>query len=406
MGKKIISLLLGTLAVGGVQAYTHQLDSIVRATDGGTSKFEPIFDAQMQATGYTHYVRSGNVWTNYARKQFQRDANGNDTAITTYLWNGGAWIEAVKEISVYDVQNQLVRNTVRQKADGVWIDSIESVYAYANGLLTAETHYKAQNGTLQNASKTEYTYDSDGNAVKTLNYSGQNGAWKVANQTIDTYADGKLAQSIFQIFSGGWLNSYKYEYAYAANKMSEKRYNYVSDTEWKLVAEKNYLYNDAGQETGYSETVFGSKKDSTTHDYTAQGDLEKYVRYAADSWEEAFGETYLHSGVQSDACVGATFAQQQITGIGTHARAVASFTRRKNGVQTYSDTYYMHSLQPTNLSANECPTDIYAYGGRIFGTNGMRIFTVGGMDVTAQNGSLHGIYIVKTGGKTAKVAVW
>ena len=50
-------------------------------------------------------------------------------------------------------------------------------------------------------------------------------------------------------------------------------------------------------------------------------------------------------------------------------------------------------------------TDIYANNGRIYGAEGMRIYTVSGMDVTDQNGQLNGIYIVKTQAGVCKIAV-
>ncbi len=50
-------------------------------------------------------------------------------------------------------------------------------------------------------------------------------------------------------------------------------------------------------------------------------------------------------------------------------------------------------------------TEIYAADGRIYGPEDMRIFTIIGQDVTSQNGSLLGVYVVKCGGKVAKVIV-
>ena len=49
--------------------------------------------------------------------------------------------------------------------------------------------------------------------------------------------------------------------------------------------------------------------------------------------------------------------------------------------------------------------DIYANNGRIYGAEGMRIYTVSGIDVTDQNGQLNGIYIVKAQTGVYKIAV-
>ncbi|MDD6782596.1 MAG: hypothetical protein PUD89_06695, partial [Bacteroidales bacterium] len=51
-------------------------------------------------------------------------------------------------------------------------------------------------------------------------------------------------------------------------------------------------------------------------------------------------------------------------------------------------------------------SNIYANNGRIYGAEQGRIYTINGMDVTEQNGQLsNGIYIVKVGAKTTKIAV-
>ena len=49
--------------------------------------------------------------------------------------------------------------------------------------------------------------------------------------------------------------------------------------------------------------------------------------------------------------------------------------------------------------------DIYANNGRIYGADGMRIYTISGMDVTDQNGQLNGIYVVKTQDNICKIVV-
>lgn len=48
---------------------------------------------------------------------------------------------------------------------------------------------------------------------------------------------------------------------------------------------------------------------------------------------------------------------------------------------------------------------VYANNGTIYGAENGRIYTILGMDVTEQNGNLKGIYVVKVGNKTQKIAV-
>lgn len=59
-------------------------------------------------------------------------------------------------------------------------------------------------------------------------------------------------------------------------------------------------------------------------------------------------------------------------------------------------------------SIDEAPmsqTRIYSCNGRIYGADDMRIYNVLGIDVTAQNGSLNGVYIVIVGNETHKAIV-
>ncbi len=406
MNKTFTLLLCGMLALGNALAQTHQLDSVVRTDASATYKFVPSYNETQQADGYTRYIRSGNTWENDTKIAFQRNENNIDTAITTAIWSDDAWTETEKEAFEYNAQNQLVRHTIRQKSNGVWLDSIKTDYGYNEGYLKTITIAKAQNGVLQNKTKAEYTYNK--NAITILNYTW-NGNWKVANKLDNTYANDILVQSIYQLVNnGGFQPSYKFEYTYTNTTKTEKRYNYDAEStpEWTLVAERNYVFNDAGQETGYCYTVFGNKRDSTTHNYTAHGDLENYTKYdASNSWAEALDEAYKHHNILTENCIGAAFAQQHITVAGKHTYAIAAFTRTENGTQTRRDTYCIHALYPTALPTTEAPAEIVAHDGRIFGDQSMRIYTPSGLDVTAQNGALRGIYIVKIGTKATKIVV-
>ena len=68
------------------------------------------------------------------------------------------------------------------------------------------------------------------------------------------------------------------------------------------------------------------------------------------------------------------------------------------------------------VAAGDCPSTaiattqsdalrLYAENGRILGSDDMQIFSITGIDVTSQNGSLRGVYVVKATGKVQKVVV-
>ena len=67
-----------------------------------------------------------------------------------------------------------------------------------------------------------------------------------------------------------------------------------------------------------------------------------------------------------------------------------------------------HTLAFAPTSLDQADTNaprIYAHDGRIYTDAPMRIYTLTGLDVTSLNGSLKGIYIVKTATKTLKMFV-
>ena len=60
---------------------------------------------------------------------------------------------------------------------------------------------------------------------------------------------------------------------------------------------------------------------------------------------------------------------------------------------------------PVGLGEVTSKLSVYANNGTIYGAENGRIYTILGMDVTEQNGNLKGIYVVKVGNKTQKIAV-
>lgn len=98
----------------------------------------------------------------------------------------------------------------------------------------------------------------------------------------------------------------------------------------------------------------------------------------------------------------ATFADKTFTLDGSKLTsiAIAAVTKR---VYVKSITVYVNDApvgidEVTSLS-------VYANNGTIYGAENGRIYTILGMDVTEQNGNLNGIYVVKVGNKTQKIAV-
>ena len=98
----------------------------------------------------------------------------------------------------------------------------------------------------------------------------------------------------------------------------------------------------------------------------------------------------------------ATFADKTFTLDGSKLTAIAISSVGKRAY-VKSITVYVNDApvgidEVTSLS-------VYANNGTIYGAENGRIYTILGMDVTEQNGNLNGIYVVKVGNKTQKIAV-
>ena len=98
----------------------------------------------------------------------------------------------------------------------------------------------------------------------------------------------------------------------------------------------------------------------------------------------------------------ATFADKTFTLDGSKLTsiAIAAVTKR---VYVKSITVYVNDA-PVGID-EVTALSVYANNGTIYGAENGRIYTILGMDVTEQNGNLKGIYVVKVGNKTQKIAV-
>ena len=132
------------------------------------------------------------------------------------------------------------------------------------------------------------------------------------------------------------------------------------------------------------------------------GDLAqtRYYKYS-DGWYEAGNDTYTHTTTAADQCAGFAFARQQLYGNAQHHYTIATL-KAVGG----NDTHHYTAFAPTNLDQTDTNAPrIYAHDGRIFATEPIRIYTLTGLDVTSLNGSLKGIYIVKTATNASKIIV-
>ncbi|MGM9745692.1 MAG: hypothetical protein ACI30H_01835 [Paludibacteraceae bacterium] len=157
---------------------------------------------------------------------------------------------------------------------------------------------------------------------------------------------------------------------------------------WDYTAEP-YVYSwVAGAEGKFAEQPMSLVDGWYTHTFDVA--VANFIIVNGNAWAEGGATNYQSvnmENVTADACY--------IMGNGEE---------KEGDGESWKKTLTETECESTALQAVTV-TDIYANNGRIYGAEGMRIYTVSGMDVTDQNGQLNGIYIVKTQTGVCKIAV-
>lgn len=376
MNKKLLVSIICLLAYASAHAFTHRLDSIVSQKGDKWFKNTFSYNADLSVAAYTTFAKIDGKWVQQRHTAFMRDAAGNDTVIIVSTADN-----TLKHVYTYNAQNKIT-NSVTYKIDGTTAtDSAKTTYSYdATGNLTNEEHWLMINSKWTRKIKYEYTY-TNGLVSEQLNYSAEQNAWKYSNRSLYEYnAERNLIKETYQYYFNGWFDSYTLSYTYNENSQLQSATRTIFDdfnAVWKLT-------------------------DSTTYTYTTAGDLAqtRYYKYS-DGWYEAGNDTYTHTTTAADQCAGFAFARQQLYGNAQHRYTIATL-KAVGG----NDTYHYTAFAPTSLDlADTNAPRIYAHDGRIFATEPIRIYTLTGLDVTSLNGSLKGIYIVKTATNASKIIV-
>lgn len=124
-----------------------------------------------------------------------------------------------------------------------------------------------------------------------------------------------------------------------------------------------------------------------------------YVK-TGDNKNWYLSETYVEPAESATATlkIGSETVKEKV---GVPANVEVTFTLVENGDGTLTLSYTTAATALEQVLVS----DIYSENGFILGADNMQIFTVTGIDVTNLNGSLHGVYIVKTANTVQKVVV-
>ncbi|MDD3480394.1 MAG: hypothetical protein PHI42_08445 [Paludibacteraceae bacterium] len=145
--------------------------------------------------------------------------------------------------------------------------------------------------------------------------------------------------------------------------------------------------------------------------------------YTLSFWYDDYAAANVN-GLKNYSLIDATNSSSYVEG-GTPAKLDAAtewtqysktFTATAAQMKISIRCYEVAYVDEVSLVCNDCDPvvginevtsklSVYANNGTIYGAENGRIYTILGMDVTEQNGNLKGIYVVKVGNKTQKIAV-
>ncbi len=143
-------------------------------------------------------------------------------------------------------------------------------------------------------------------------------------------------------------------------------------------------------------TQVGATTEWKTEEVTLPADISDYKCYVA--YNKGFGDPAFVEGKSETV---------DLSSVGGENGATGTFSiYSDSGDNNWYLKFTKKSETPTRLVEDDSAVSVFADNGTIY-TNGrdLRIYTLTGLEVTAQNGTLNGIYVVKTNGKIVKVSV-
>lgn len=212
----------------------------------------------------TTWEMTTQLWINNAWQDKYRDImvfdDMHDELINnlTYEWKNGAWVEHSRMTAQLDANGNLTSMTLQTWTNEKWITDMKTSYEYnAAGDVTVTTIQTDTNGdgTLENMSKTECAYDSNGFLIEDKTFMDDYGTWTEMQKTVHANnAQGLPIESISKMHLGGgeYMDTGKSTFTYDAsgNLLVQTEYtaNFMTQT-WLEQDRTTYTYNAAGQET-------------------------------------------------------------------------------------------------------------------------------------------------------------
>lgn len=248
------------------------------AAGHGGYNFLSVYHSSVAADHMDTWSFSGNNPVSDERASRNFDQNGNLLTTEYELWqvNGSYWKKGYKSVYSYDGQNRMT----------------EYIGMEPN-----------QNNTgYQNKTRTVYTYDINGNLVKTLGQSWLNNAWADKTQTLCSYngSNAMTSKIISQYDGNSWINQDKYGYTLNAGNYVTLEQHFDWNNGWKADGQHLFTYDGNNNltedlfQTWVNNAWINDSKKLTTYNSNHQPLSWIYQAWESNTWKNYYRNLYTY----------------------------------------------------------------------------------------------------------------
>ncbi len=175
----------------------------------------------------------------------------------SYSWNGTAYEASYKQEQELNEKDFPIVANNYSFIDPLWEINGYSGYSYTNeGLLAVENNAYFDTWSMSwNFSRTEHTYDENGNLTISLR----------PFNNVDSFfynAENKLTKSTHYYYSSGWVANGQRSYTYTGGNKTSEVYSYWNGTTWVNSSRSDYSYNSNNDLQTYKYSYWNSVSNS------------------------------------------------------------------------------------------------------------------------------------------------
>ncbi|MBN1895993.1 T9SS type A sorting domain-containing protein [bacterium] len=220
-----------------------------------------LFDDFHNEISNTDQVWENDAWVNESRMTTTRNANGNITEILFEDWSDGAWVKSAALLYTYDAHGNETSFTMQADAndDGVLDNSMKTTNTYNASNQRVQDDFSfwdSSSNDWMKTSRTEYTYDGQGNLTQELDYTEMGMLSFLDDRTIYTYdASGKMltkTNASYDALTQTWVDESRSLYQYnAAGDVTETVYQEWDGAAWVNQDRDAFTYDAHGWQIEY-----------------------------------------------------------------------------------------------------------------------------------------------------------